>query len=234
MTDKVSRRSFVKRSVAACSGVSLLSAGVFSLGTSRAVQTSTASAAASEGGATPVRYGMVINNIECVACGQCQDACRDRHNLPDDEDFIKLYENFETGSEPNTKVEHFTAQCNHCENPPCARICPTQATYLNDEGIMVMDRTKCIGCKGCIAACPYNARIWSEKAGVPEKCNFCDGYVQDGEEPACVAACPVDARTFGDLNDEEGELAKMITERNLSSIRTELGTEPKIYYVRQT
>ncbi|SER93925.1 4Fe-4S dicluster domain-containing protein [Salisediminibacterium halotolerans] len=232
MGEEVSRRSFLKRSAAACSGVSLLSMGVYHYGTSNSVSSS--ASAAEEGESAGVRYGMVIDNIECVACGMCQDACRDRHNLPEDENFIKLYEDFETGQEPNTKVEHFTAQCNHCENAPCARICPTQATYLNEDGIMVMDATKCIGCKGCIAACPYNARIWSEKAGIPEKCNFCDGFVQQGDEPACVQACPVNARTFGDLNDEDSEVAQKVSERNLSALRTELGTRPKIYYVRQS
>lgn len=224
MSQEVSRRSFLKRSATLVSGVTLLSSGAFALG-----QMASASGEQSSG----VRYGMVIDNTKCIACGMCQEGCKERHGLPEDEDYIKLFKDFQTGSEPNLKFENFTAQCNHCDNAPCERICPTQATYLNEDGIMVMDHDKCIGCKGCVAACPYNARIWSEAKQTPEKCNFCDGFVQAGEQPACVEVCPVDARHFGDLNDPESEVSKMVAERRLNTLRADLGTHPKIYYVRQ-
>lgn len=226
MKSDVSRRSFIKKSATLVSGLGLLSTGVFSA-------TKSINASNGTGTENKIKYGMVIDNTKCIACGQCQVGCRARHEYPEDEDYIKLYKDFQTGTHPNIKIENLTAQCNHCENAPCARICPTQATYINEDGIMVMDSSKCIGCKGCIAACPYNARIWSEKFKTPAKCNFCDGYVQAGKQPACVEICPVSARTFGDLNDEESEISKMITERRLTTLRPSLGTKPKIYYVRQ-
>lgn len=223
MKTNVSRRNFLKKSATLCSGAALLSTGLFSL---------TSLVTASNGKTLKVNFGMVIDNTKCIGCGLCQEACNTRHELPEGEYFIKLYKDYERGMYPNIVVENFTTQCNHCENPPCARICPTGATYLNEEGIMVMNTKKCIGCKGCITACPYNARIWSEKIGAPDKCNFCDGFVQAGKDPACVKACPRDARIFGDLNDRNGTLSKMIMERRLEPLKAELGTKPKIYYVR--
>lgn len=224
MESEVSRRSFIKKTATLCTGVVLLSTGIFSF---------TDLTTASNGNVKKIKYGMVIDNTKCIACGQCQKACRSRHGLPEGENFIKIYKDFQTGVQPNIKIENLTAQCNHCENAPCARICPTKTTYMNEDGIMVMDSSKCIGCKGCITACPYNARIWSEKFQTPEKCNFCDGYVQKGMQPACVEACPVSARTFGDLNDPESSVSLMISKRRLTSLRANLGTKPKIYYVRQ-
>ncbi|OEF98763.1 4Fe-4S ferredoxin [Desulfuribacillus alkaliarsenatis] len=176
------------------------------------------------------KYGMVIDNTKCIGCGLCQKACRTQWDMPPDETFIQLERDY-VGA--NGVPEHFTSQCNHCENPPCAKICPTTATYLNEDGILVMDNKKCIACKGCMAACPYNARFWSYKWKTPEKCRFCDGYVQGGHRPACVIQCPVEARVFGDLNDPNSEISKVVASENLVRLREELGTEPKIYYKRK-
>ncbi|WP_084034699.1 4Fe-4S dicluster domain-containing protein [Anaerobacillus alkalilacustris] len=223
MKTKVSRRAFLKKTATLCSGAAILSSGLLSL---------TSLVTASNGNTVKVKFGMIIDNTKCIGCGLCQEACATRHELPEGEYFIKLYKEYERGTYPNIIVENITTQCNHCENAPCARICPTGATYLNDQGIMVMNAKKCIGCKGCITACPYNARIWSEKFGTPEKCNFCDGFVQAGKDPACVTACPREARIFGDLNDVNSQISKNIIERRLEPLKPELGTKPKIYYVR--
>jgi len=220
MKRQLSRRSFIKTTAVTGAGVALISGGLMSV--NNMAQASSANSGK--------RYGMVIDNTECIGCGMCQEACRTQWDLPEDETFIKLYRDYQG---ENNKVEHMTAQCNHCDNPPCAKICPTQATHLNEDGIMVMDAKKCIACKGCMVACPYGARIWSEKFKTPDKCRFCDGYVQAGHQPACVIRCPKHARTFGDLNDPNSEISKMIASENLKPLREGLGTEPKIYYKRK-
>lgn len=219
MKTQFSRRSFLKTTAATGAGVALISAGLVSV--DKMAQAAVVSDAE--------KYGMVIDNTKCIGCGLCQKACNKQWDLPEEETFIKLYKDYPVGDQ----TENMTSQCNHCENPPCAKICPTQATHLNDYGIMVMDNKKCIACKGCMAACPYNARIWSEKYQTPEKCRFCDGYVQGGHKPACVVICPVGARTFGDLNDPESTISKMLVEENLVTLRPELGTKPKLYYKRK-
>lgn len=219
MSKDMTRRSFIKKTAVLGSGVVLLSSGSFLFNNK----------IAASGGKNKVNYGMFIDNVKCITCGMCIKACQDRHGLPENEAFIKMYNDHSTGTNSGIKV----SQCMHCENAPCVRICPTQATYVNEYGVVVMDGSKCVGCKGCIVACPYNARIWSDHFGYPEKCSFCDGYVQQGMDPACVEICPVGARTFGDLNDEESELVKMIKKRRPSTLKPHLGTKPKIYYVTQ-
>lgn len=220
MKRQLSRRSFIKTAAVTGAGVALISGGLVSVD----------NFAQADSSKTGKRYGMIIDNTKCIACGLCQNACQKQWDLPENETFIQLHKDY-VGA--NGVAENMTAQCNHCDNPPCARICPTQATILNEDGIMIMDHKKCIACKGCMAACPYNARFWSYKYKTPEKCRFCDGYVQAGHQPACVIRCPVGARTFGDVNDSSSEISQMIAGGNLVVLREELGTEPKIWYKRK-
>ncbi len=219
MKKKLTRRSFMRNTAITGAGVALVSGGLLSI--DNLVQ------ASSDG--SGVKYGMIIDNTKCIGCGLCKQACTKQWDLPEDESFIRVFKDYPVGSQ----TENMTAQCNHCENAPCARICPTKATHLNEDGIMIMEPHKCVGCKGCVIACPYGARTWSEKYKVPEKCRFCDGYVQGGHEPACVVMCPVGARTFGNLNDANSDIAKMVASEKLVTLRPELGTEPKIYYKRK-
>ena len=218
MSKDMTRRSFIKKTAVLGSGAVLLSSGTFIFNKKTSASND-----------KKVKYGMVIDNTKCISCGACITACQDRWGLPENESFIKLYNDADVGTQGGIKV----SQCMHCENAPCVRICPTQATYINEDGIVVMDGDKCVGCKGCIVACPYNARIWSDHFGYPEKCRLCDGYVQKGEQPACVEICPVDARTFGDLNDENSEISQLIKERRPNALKAHLGTKPKIYYITQ-
>lgn len=222
-----SRRWFLKAVASLGTTVALVSGGMISVNSlSQAAQVSASNT-------RQVKYGMVIDNSKCVACGMCKIACNQQWDLPEDETFITLYKDYVRGDSHSNIVENMTTQCNHCENAPCARICPTKATRLNEDGIMVMYAENCIGCKGCMTTCPYGARIWSEKYKTPEKCRFCNGFVQGGDKPACVKACPVSARTFGNLNDADSEVSKLIEERRPAVLRSELGTKPKIYYIRQ-
>lgn len=176
------------------------------------------------------RYGMMIDTTKCVGCYACRVSCQMQNELPVDISFIKFYET-ETGVFPNVKNEIVPVQCQHCEDAPCVNVCPTKATYTTDEGIVLVDETKCIGCKYCVVACPYNARTQDHETGVIKKCRFCADLVANGEQPACVQTCISDARIFGDLDDPNSEVSKAIVKHNAKPLRPDLG-ETKIYYVR--
>jgi len=141
-------------------------------------------------------------------------------------------ERMESGVYPSVKVENIFIQCQHCEDAPCAKVCPTKATHKRPDGVVLVDPKKCIGCKYCMVACPYQVRIQDEKTGVVEKCRFCIELVEKGGEPHCVTSCITSCRIFGDLDDPKSEISKEIIKRGAKPIRTDLGTKPKIYYVR--
>lgn len=192
------------------------------------------------------RYGMLIDTIRCVNCYACSLSCQTQNGLPDNENFIYFLER-EHGTFPNVRREFVPVQCQHCEEPPCVKVCPTDATYKNVDGIVLMDNDKCIGCKYCATACPYSARIQLHegmyKKGTYEdggkalkytvdKCRFCKELVEAGQQPACVSTCISNARIFGDLDDPNSEISKEIIKRKAAPLRGDLGTKPKIYYVR--
>ena len=207
------------------------------------------------------RWAMVVEPKKCRPdCTDCITACHLEHNVPD---FKNLKDDVHwIGLE---RVRHvFPAEahprlpesilklpvpvlCNHCENPPCVRVCPTQATFKRADGIVMMDYHRCIGCRFCMAACPYGSRSMNYRdprpfikinpafptrtKGVVEKCNFCEERLARGLLPACVAACKDKALVFGDLDDSRSEV-RLILDKNLSlRRRPELGTGPQVYYI---
>jgi molybdopterin-containing oxidoreductase family iron-sulfur binding subunit len=138
--------------------------------------------------------------------------------------------------------------CNHCDNPPCVRVCPTQATFKRADGIVVMDYHRCIGCRFCMAACPYGARSMNYRdprpfiaeinpdfptrcKGVVEKCNFCEERLAKGQLPACVEACKEKALIFGDMDDPRSAPRRLLKDWFSIRRRPELGTDPQIYYL---
>ena len=138
--------------------------------------------------------------------------------------------------------------CNHCDNPPCTKVCPTQATWKRDDGVVMMDWHRCIGCRYCVAGCPYGSRSFNWRdprphidelnpefptrtRGVVEKCNFCEERLARGEQPACVVACKEKALIFGDLEDPESEIRKVLRERPSVRRKVALGTQPQIFYL---
>jgi molybdopterin-containing oxidoreductase family iron-sulfur binding subunit len=143
-------------------------------------------------------------------------------------------------------------QCFHCQNPPCVDVCPVRATWMEPDGIVVVDYNWCIGCRYCIAACPYDARRfnWSDpvvpadevnpdqhylgnrlrKRGVVEKCTFCIQRSREGRNPACVEACPTGARVFGNLLDPDSEIRWVLANKKVFRLKEDLGTEPKFWY----
>jgi len=212
------------------------------------------------------RWAMLIDVKKCKEgkdnCKlKCIEACHSIHNvpsIPDKKREVKWIweEKFEYAF-PEQADEHFKQVfkdvpflllCNHCENPPCVRVCPTRATFKNEEGITMMDFHRCIGCRFCMAACPFGARSFNwidprpyikkvnpefptRTQGVVEKCLFCYQRLAQGKIPACVEACPEKALIFGDLGDEKSEVNRILKERVAIRRKAELGTHPSVFYL---
>ncbi len=222
------------------------------------------------------RWSMVIDMRKCLekqekgACKDCILACHTVHNVPDWGEpkheikwiWKELYENSFPDT-PNEFVDEgfrdkpFILLCNHCLNPPCVRVCPTKATFKRANGIVDMDMHRCIGCRFCMAACPYGSRSFNwglpRKApkelnpnfptnpdypertkGVVEKCNFCEERVVKGVLPACVEACDkikVNALHFGDLDDPKSNVRELLREHYSIRRKPALGTEPNLFYI---
>jgi Fe-S-cluster-containing dehydrogenase component len=123
-------------------------------------------------------------------------------------------------------------QCHHCDNPPCVRVCPSGASYTDEEGgIVSVNPRKCIGCRYCILACPYGARYFDDEQGVVDKCTFCRHRLGRGQEPACVETCPTKVRTFGDLNDPQSEVSRLLRTRTTGKKKVQAGTGPNLRYI---
>ena len=168
------------------------------------------------------QLALVIDLNVCVGCHACVTSCKEWNTqgaagpLTDQNPygadpsgtFFNRVQTFEVGEYPKTETVHFPKSCLHCEDPPCVPVCPTGASYKRaEDGIVLVDYDKCIGCKYCLAACPYNVRI-IKKEGYLEKCRFCLEFVEKGEKPACVTTCMTGVRIFGDLDDPNSEISR--------------------------
>ena len=200
-----------------------------------------------------MRYGMVIDLQKCTGCNSFTVACRAEQGTPADVHFHKVIK-CEAGKYPNAKMNFLPMPCMHCQDPPCQKVCPTGATFIHPDGLVLIDPAKCIGCRACMVACPYESRqfLWEIKnyflgslptpyekikqkgfeKGTVVKCNFCLHRLEDGRLPACVTTCPSEARTFGDLDDPESAVSKLIVLHRGTPFRAELGTEPSVYYTK--
>lgn len=176
-------------------------------------------------------YAMLIDAHKCTGCGACRVACQMQHNLPPEQYFNRL-EFRESGKYPSVRMEIIPVQCMHCDNAPCQHVCPTKATYKREDGLVLINPKKCIGCKYCMTACPYDVRTLNED-NIPEKCSFCAAYIIDGEEPACASTCMCGVRTFGDLDDPNSEISKKLKTVSTYHLIPEKGTRPRIYYVKR-
>lgn len=176
------------------------------------------------------RYGMVIDTRKCVGCMDCVVACKTENQVP--EGFARDWIACETsGVFPTPHLEIRSERCNHCDSPPCVSCCPTGASHVEPFGSLVLvTGDKCIGCKACLASCPYDARFVNP-GGCADKCTFCVHRVKEGLDPACVSVCPTRCMTFGDLDDPNGEVNRLLQSRRSHTLKPAAGTQPRIYYL---
>lgn len=204
------------------------------------------------------RWVMVIDLAKCDGCGECTRACNKMHYVPPMQEWIKVYE---VADNPAAGPYYLPRPCMHCDNPPCVRGCPVGATFKRTDGVVVQDNDRCIGCRSCIAQCPYSARSfnWTEpphtseeltqpyspeymyphRVGTVEKCGFCPHMLVEGKLPICASACTMGAIYFGDeledaVTNGKGEtlqLSKIAKKGAGYRLLEELGTEPRVYYL---
>jgi len=179
-------------------------------------------------------YSMLIRQDRCIDCERCLMACARTNNVPE----YGYRTNILQRNAPEAigqKREFIPVLCNHCNNPPCVRACPTSATYKDEEtGIVRMRPERCIGCKTCMLACPYNARYL--RGRIVDKCDFCyEARLSKGMElTACAEACPADVRIFGSMSDKNSRIYRMIhqLQKPVWVLRAETGTEPFVFYMK--
>jgi Fe-S-cluster-containing dehydrogenase component len=174
------------------------------------------------------KYALVINSARCIDCKACTIACKVENNVPDGywRNWIR-----HTGGASGRRTHFQPGQCMQCDNPSCVAACPVDATFKGKDGIVRIDATKCIGCGNCVTACPYGARFRNPVSRVADKCDFCRHRLAVGEEPACVQTCPTRARAFGDLNDPESTVSKMVRKEKLVQVPApHIDTRPNLYY----
>lgn len=215
----------------------------------------------SDGSYNGPKWGMVIDLKKCVGCDTCTVSCKAENRTPPGMSYNVVLETVK-GDFPNFSITNLPRPCMQCDKPPCAQVCPTRATYKHENGIVIIDNDRCIGCRYCMVACPYGARSYDfgnnyddmigfkdvtspeygiergkrKEGAVPEetvrKCSFCYHRLQRGEEPACVETCIGNARFFGDMNDPNSVVSKLAASPRAFRLKEELGTQPRVVYLR--
>jgi Fe-S-cluster-containing dehydrogenase component/formate-dependent nitrite reductase membrane component NrfD len=177
-----------------------------------------------------MRYGFLIDQNRCIGCHACTVACKEEHNIAVgvNRTWVKY---IEKGRYPDTRRHFAVLRCNHCDDAPCIEICPTVALFRRPDGIVDFDHERCIGCKSCMQACPYDALYIDPDRNTAAKCNFDASRVEMGYKPACEVVCPTQAILSGDLDDSNSMISKRVAMEKVSVRKAEKGTQPKLFYV---
>ena len=177
-----------------------------------------------------MQYGFAIDHRTCIGCHACTVACKTEHEVPLGQ-FRTWVKYVDSGTFPDSTRDFGVMRCNHCTDAPCVAICPTEALFKRDDGIVDFDSSICIGCKACMQACPYDALYIDEDTHTAAKCNFCAHRVDDGLEPACVVVCPTESIWVGDLHDPTSGIARFVRDNETQVRAPEQGTGPNVHYV---
>ena len=177
-----------------------------------------------------MKYGFIIDNRKCIGCHACTVACKSEHDVPIgvNRTWVKQVEK---GQYPDTQRLFSVMRCNHCTNAPCVEICPVEALHVREDGIVDFDNSRCIGCKACTQACPYDALYMDPETNTAAKCNYCSHRVEVGLEPACVNVCPEHAIISGDMENPESEISQLLSSEKVTVRKPEKGTEPNVFYI---
>lgn len=177
-----------------------------------------------------MRYGFIIDNRKCIGCHACTTACKSEHQVAVgvNRTWVKQVEK---GTFPNTRRLFSVMRCNHCTDAPCVEICPVEALFVREDGIVDFNKDRCIGCKSCMQACPYDALYIDPDNHTAAKCNYCANRIDIGLEPACVNVCPEHAIISGDMDDPESEIAQLLARQPVKVRKSEKGTNPNLFYI---
>jgi tetrathionate reductase subunit B len=198
-------------------------------------------------------YGMGIDIDKCIGCGRCMEACKTENDVPNVPYYFRTWvERYVIKTDKSVTVNTISGKsdegadvfvekdmlrsffvpklCNQCDHPPCVQVCPVGATFKTDDGVILVDSKRCIGCRYCIQACPYGARFLHPETRVADKCTFCYHRLVRGLLPACVEVCPKQARLFGDMKSIASPLGRFIRMNKLHVLKPSLNTDPKVYY----
>jgi Fe-S-cluster-containing dehydrogenase component len=188
------------------------------------------------------KYALIIDITRCNGCYNCQLACKDEHvdnnfppyalAQPEAGHFWMRVVERERGQYPWVKLAYIQMTCMHCDEAPCIKKANDDAVYKRPDGIVIIDPKKAVGQKALVAACPYKTIYWNEEKNLPQKCTFCAHLLDNGwKEPRCVDSCPTQALIFGDIDDPNSEVSKLITSGRTEVLNPEYGTEPRVYYI---
>jgi Fe-S-cluster-containing dehydrogenase component len=198
-------------------------------------------------------YGMGVQIDRCIGCGRCVEACKAENDVLREPFFFRTWverytidtegeavvespnggiAGFEAIEESQTFLKSFFVPklCNHCRKPPCVQVCPVGATFKSKDGVILVDKDYCIGCRYCIQACPYGARYLDPRTKTADKCTFCYHRLTKGLLPACVEVCPTQARVFGELGLRASPLRRLLKMSSVGVLKPYLNTDPVVYY----
>ena len=197
------------------------------------VVTAGLAAPAARAGKAPPHWGLLVDTRRCIGCQACTIGCSMENALPEGQFRTTVATYAVSTGNGHTAVAMVPRTCNQCDEPPCIPVCPVGATFKRDDGIVLVDGDKCVGCAYCTQACPYEARFINHDTGKADKCTFCSHRVDAGLLPACVETCVGGARVFGDLNDAGSEISRRIQAAagRTSVLKPEAGSKPNVFYI---